>query len=103
MTSVTLDELKLDLSRYIRMAQRETVDIRDHGATVARLVPPYDEDDEVLMRWLEIPEVKKRFTESRERARQGDVIPEERALRELGLTQQEVSDEVAELDASESR
>ena len=102
MTSVTVEDLESDLSRYLEIAQRDTIDIRDHGATVARLVPPHDEDDEILMRWLEIPEVKRRFAASRERVRRGEIIPEAEALRELEVSEQEVLDEIAKLDSSQS-
>lgn len=39
--SVTADELKVDLEKYLRLAENEDVDIIDHGKVVARLVSPY--------------------------------------------------------------
>ncbi len=51
-------------------------------------------DDEVLMRWLEIPEVKERFAQSRRRAAQGITVSEEEAMEELGISEAEVSGEI---------
>jgi len=98
MISITVEELRSNLSQYIETARRECVEIRRQGETVARLVAPYDEDDEILMRWLEIPEIEQRFAESRERGERGETVPEAQAAAELGASEKEIADEVARLD-----
>ena len=47
MTTVSISDLKANLSRYIREVRRGgEVQILDRGAPVARLVPPEADDDE---------------------------------------------------------
>ena len=47
MTSVSISDLKANLSRYLREVRRGgEVQVLDRGAPVARLVPPETDDDE---------------------------------------------------------
>jgi len=62
-----------------------------------------DADDEALMAWLSLPDVKARFAASRERAARGERIGREEALRELGITEEELAAEKARLDAEEQQ
>ncbi len=68
---------------------------------VARLVSSYDEDDEALMAWLSLPDVKARFAASRERAASGQRVSREDALRELEITEEELAAERDRLDVED--
>ena len=47
MTTVSISDLKANLSRYLREVRRGgEVQVLDRGAPVARLVPPETDDDE---------------------------------------------------------
>jgi antitoxin (DNA-binding transcriptional repressor) of toxin-antitoxin stability system len=93
MSRATVAEVQHNLSEYLRQAQRRPVEIEENGVVVARLVSGYDPDDEILMAWLSLPEVKARFVASRERAVRGETMSREEALRELGITEEELAAE----------
>jgi len=58
----------------------------------------YDPDDEALMAWLSLPEQKARFDASRRRTAHGETVTRAEALRQLGLTEEEVAAERARPD-----
>ena len=53
MTTVSISDLKANLSRYLREVRRGgEVQVLDRGAPVARLVPVTASDDEGIREWL---------------------------------------------------
>lgn len=101
MIRATVEEVQRNLPRYLEQVRREPVEIEESGVVVARLVSSYDEDDEALMAWLALPDVKARFRASRERAARGERVSREDALRELEITEEELEAEKRRLDAEE--
>ncbi|MBI4700524.1 MAG: hypothetical protein HY744_05055 [Deltaproteobacteria bacterium] len=93
MSRASVAEVQRDFVGYLEQARREPVEIEDGGVVVACLVSGYDPDDELLMAWLSLPDVKSRFEASRERAARGETVARGDALRQLGITEQEVAAE----------
>jgi len=97
MSRATIADVQKNLTGFLERARREPVEIEDNGIVVARLVSGYDPDDEDLMAWLSLPETKARFEASRERAARGETVRHAAVLRELGITEDELSAERSRL------
>jgi hypothetical protein len=93
MSRASVADVQKDFAGFLRLARSEPVEIEEGGVVVARLVSGYDPDDEALMAWLSLPDVKARFDASREQAARGETVAREDALRELGITEEDLAAE----------
>jgi hypothetical protein len=91
MSRASIAEVQRNLPEYLEHARREPVEIEENGVVMGCLVSGYDPDDEILMSWLSLPDVKARFEASRAGAAQGATIPRAEALQELGITEEELA------------
>ena len=74
MKEVALSEVKDDLSKYIRMAEKEAIVITRHGKPAGVLVGFASEDDSFDYRLENDPRFLKRIEQSRQSLRRGEGI-----------------------------
>ncbi|MEZ4729777.1 MAG: type II toxin-antitoxin system Phd/YefM family antitoxin [Caldilineaceae bacterium] len=94
MIQVPLYEVKNDLSRYLRIAEKEDVIITRHGVPAGILIgfgEPEDWWEEALLRH---PQFKERIAHARQSARAGKGITIEQLSAELNIEPPTLSDEV---------
>lgn len=75
MKQVPLNELKDDLSKFLRMAETEDVVITRHGKPAGYLVGFEDEDDWIDYQMLRDPKFQERMRRSLQDVREGRLIP----------------------------
>jgi prevent-host-death family protein len=75
MKTVSLSEVKDDLSRYLRLATKEEIVITRHGKPAGILVGFANEDDWFDYRLENDPRFLKRVAEARESLRAGRGVP----------------------------
>ena len=82
MKKVPLNEIKDDLSRYLRIAETEEVIITRHGKPAGVLIGFEDEDDWFDYRLEHDPRFLKRISQARESLREGRGVRLEDAFKE---------------------
>ena len=75
MKEVALSEVKDDLSKYLRLAEKETIVITRHGKPAGVLVGFGSEDEWFDYRLEQDPRVLKRIERSRRSLRAGKGVP----------------------------
>src|SRR3954470_14770621 len=85
MIQVPLYEVKNDLSRYLRIAEKEDVIITRHGVPAGILIGIEDPEDWWEEALLRHPRFQKRIAQARQSAREGKGITIEQLRAELNM------------------
>ena len=102
MIQVPLYEVKNDLSRYLRLAEKEDVIITRHGVPAGILIGFADADEWWEDALLRHPQFQQRIAQARKSAREGKGITIEQLRAELALDASAITDNPTEEQHSDS-
>ena len=90
MKQVPLNEVKNDLSNFLRLAEKEDIAITRHGKPAGYLVGFADEDDWIDYMMLNDPKFRERLQQSLQDVQEGRVVTlEELRARDAGASGKE--------------
>lgn len=85
MRRIPLNQVKDDLSRYLRLAEKEDIIITRHGKPAGYLVGFENEDDWIDYLLINDPAFQARMQRSLQEARTGNVVSIEALRQQMGL------------------